>query len=340
MAGEATYSELREFEQLILQNKQWAILANQLSTSKVKPKDIDETEAEASFGVHAMKMRLIADSADSLPDKKFSKGLLVTMNAFKIAGVAAILLLIFGYLYIKEEFNRSLATPTLNEVVSKKGSRSSVKLPDGSFVSLNADSKLSYASDFAGATREVFLVGEAFFDVVKDPARPFIIHTDKIDVRVLGTAFNVKAYPQDDVIETSLIRGRVEVTSKDRPLEKVILNPNEKLVFRKDQTASTSFNSSVPKIQLNNITTVKDSLLAETAWLSDKIVFTNEPLNNIAKMLERHFNVEIEIKDVDVQGYAYTGIFEREPLSKILELMSISQKFNYEINGNKITISK
>jgi hypothetical protein len=132
----------------------------------------------------------------------------------------------------------------------------------------------------------------------------------------------------------------VEVTSRDRPLEKVILNPNEKLVFRKDQTVNTSSHSSTPKIQLNNIVQVKDSLIAETAWLSNKIVFTNEPLANIAEMLERHFDVEVEIKDVDVEGYSYTGIFEREPLSKILELMSISQKFNYEMKGNKVIISK
>jgi ferric-dicitrate binding protein FerR (iron transport regulator) len=340
MAGEATCAELKEFEQLILKDKQWENLAKQLNKEEGDQKDFDQTEAEASFGVHAMKMRLLADSADEPSKETPVKGLLVKMSTLKIAGAAAIFILIAGSLFIKSELQQKVSAPTLNEVVSRKGSRSSVKLPDGSSVSLNADSKLSYTSDFAGATREVSLVGEAFFDVIKDSTRPFIIHTDKLDIRVLGTAFNVKAYPHDDVIETALIHGMVEVTSRDRPLEKVILNPNEKLVFRKDQTVNTSSHSSTPKIQLNNIVQVKDSLIAETAWLSNKIVFTNEPLANIAEMLERHFDVEVEIKDVDVEGYSYTGIFEREPLSKILELMSISQKFNYEMKGNKVIISK
>jgi ferric-dicitrate binding protein FerR (iron transport regulator) len=227
-----------------------------------------------------------------------------------------------------------------NEIVSRKGSRSNIKLPDGSQVWLNADSKLSYNTDFHKGNREVSLIGEAYFDVVKDAERPFIIHTDKIDIRVLGTAFNVKSYPQDDVIETALIHGKIEVTYKDRPAEKVILMPNEKLIIRKDQQTNTASNNTVPKIQLSSLVPIQDSLLPETAWLSDKLVFTNETLGNIAEMLERRFDVEVDFLDNEVQHFTYTGIFEHEPLAKILELMSLSQKFDYVVEKERVSIKK
>ena len=117
-----------------------------------------------------------------------------------------------------------------NEIATLPGTHSKTILPDGSTVWLNAGSKLTYNKNFNTATREVELSGEAYFDVKKDEHHPFIIHTSAMHIKVLGTAFNVKSYPGDKSSETSLIRGSIEVTMNNRPQEKIILHPSEKLV--------------------------------------------------------------------------------------------------------------
>lgn len=343
MAGEATVEELNELIELLNGNSDLARFASFLNQPNKKENTADMTEAEASYGLHAMKIRLKEEQEEQFP----ATGATAVQTAKKnrnygrVAMMVAILGCVFLGLWMFESRSGSKKTQQpKNEVVSRKGSRSSIKLPDGSQVWLNADSKLSYSADFSEGNREVSLIGEAYFDVVKDPRRPFIIHTDKIDIKVLGTAFNVKSYPQDDVIETALIHGKIEITYRDRPTEKVILMPNEKLIIRKDQQTNSASSNSVPKIQLSSLVPIQDSLLPETAWLSDKLVFTNETLANIAEMLERRFDVQVVFMDNEVQHFTYTGIFENEPLEKILELMSLSQKFNYAVEKEKVILRK
>jgi transmembrane sensor len=122
-------------------------------------------------------------------------------------------------------------------VGTKKGSKSHIVLPDGTNVWLNADSKIIYPGNFQGETREVSLVGEAFFDVVKNVNKPFIIHTGTMDVKVLGTAFNVRSYPGEMTTEASLLRGLIEVTLNGTEKKKILLKPNEKLtVLNSDES--------------------------------------------------------------------------------------------------------
>lgn len=256
--------------------------------------------------------------------------------------MAAMLLVAAGIFYLFNSRSAQTGQPANNEVATKKGSTSYVKLPDGTQVWLNTDSKLTYAGDFTGAMREVMLTGEAYFDVVKDSSRPFIIHTDKINIRVLGTAFNVKNYAADDMVETALIHGRIEVTFNDRPSEKIILKPNEKLVVRKDQ-ASMKIVPGIqagPKVTLNNISLAHDSLVVETAWMQNKLAFTDESLLNISRMLERRFDVTFSFKNEEVKTYSYTGVYTNESLEKILELLSVSQKFTYSIKTQQVVIDK
>ena len=125
----------------------------------------------------------------------------------------------------------------VNEINTAEGSRTHLTLPDGTKVWLNAGSHLSYGKTYNAATREVNLTGEAFFDVARNSQKPFLIHTARIDIQVLGTSFNVKSYPTDRTTEATLIRGSIEVSIKDRPSEKIILRPNEKLVIANDDSS-------------------------------------------------------------------------------------------------------
>ena len=123
-----------------------------------------------------------------------------------------------------------------NEVVAKRGTKTKIILPDGSQVWLNSDSKLSYGERFNDTIREVSLEGEAYFDVIKDKNRPFIVMTNALNIRVLGTAFNIKSYAQDATIETTLIRGMIEVRKNNEPAtKKIVLTPNEKLIYNKTE---------------------------------------------------------------------------------------------------------
>ncbi|MEI9806510.1 MAG: FecR domain-containing protein [Bacteroidota bacterium] len=127
-----------------------------------------------------------------------------------MAAASLLFLATAGWLWLNNGFSKA-AEPKQEAIEAKKGSRSRSLLPDGTTVWLNAGSKLYYDGDFTGATREVRLEGEAFFDVVKQPDRPFVVHTSGIDIKVLGTAFNVKSYPEDKTVETTLYRGIVRV---------------------------------------------------------------------------------------------------------------------------------
>ena len=152
--------------------------------------------------------------------------------------VASVLIVVFGgWLWFGNQ--SSDAKGQKQEIIeAQNGSRSRSVLPDGSTVWLNAGSKLYYENDFTGATREVRLEGEAFFDVVKKTDRPFIVHTSGIDIKVLGTAFNVKSYPEDKTVETTLYRGSVKVFRHEESETGAIhLKPNEKLILSKEAAA-------------------------------------------------------------------------------------------------------
>lgn len=339
LAGEASLQELQELDDLVMSNTAWAELYQKVFLGNATVTNDEQDEADASFALHVMKMQLYKqdEGLQSVPEYQPNEASKRVWIPWAMS-VAAILMLYIGYNLLLEPASLDIQKQAVNEVVSRKASRSTIKLPDGTRVWLNADSKLAYATDFTGKTREVTLTGEAYFDVMKDSSRPFIIHTDKINIRVLGTAFNVKSYPQDEIIETALIHGKIEVTYVDRPSEKVIMQPNEKLTIRKNQGTGAGNNSAQPKIQLANMAPPKDSLVAETAWMENKLAFSNESLEGIARSLERQFDVTIDFKSEEPKQYTYTGLFEHEGIEKILRMLSLSQPFRYTVNGTHITI--
>jgi ferric-dicitrate binding protein FerR (iron transport regulator) len=254
--------------------------------------------------------------------------------------IAAVLVLVIGVTialkYLSRHNSDAVAT---NEISTKKGSTSQVTLPDGTKVWLNSDSKISYPKDFDGKLREVSLVGEAYFDVIHNDKKPFIIHAGTMNITDLGTAFDVKYYPTDETVETSLIRGKIEVTFTDKA-DKYILHPNDKLVIRNNQAQITNGGTTAPKIEIDNVSRTPDSVVYEIAWMQSKLAFNNETLENIANSLERRFDVTIQFKDEEVKSYTYTSIYEDESLDKILEYLSLSKYFSYTRNGKIITIGK
>jgi len=343
LAGEASREEIRQLDDFTASNPEWLAIYNELTDKQELSTPEDDLKAEQAFALHSLKMQLYNESSNTIINnsnistpsyKRFPR-----LRGKILIAATTILLIITGlgtYKYVLQDVKPA----QLSVVSTKRGSRTNVTLPDGTTVWVNSQSKLQYSDNFKGKTREVWLSGEAFFDVKKDPDHPFIIHTNKINIKVLGTAFNVKSYPEDPTIETSLIRGRIEVNFTDRPQETIILRPNEKLTVSKDQSQfEKSSGKKDSKIKLENLNPVnKEKLFVETAWLSNRIAFTDTRLADICSTLQRRFNVEIDFENKELMDYRFTGIFEEENLDQILNVMKLSKPFNHTTYGKKITL--
>lgn len=348
LSGDATESQLAEISTMLKINPSLQFLYDQMIEPVYCEKDA-ASKADQAYASHYVKMQL-AGMFDSANDQNFEteveKPTGFTNRKLAFIGIAAGIFTIFFINYSLRLDKSVIKQPNntfVNEVVTKRGSKSSIKLPDGTIVRLNTDSRLTYLNFTAGKNREVTLIGEAYFDVAHDSSRPFIIHTGKINIKVLGTSFNVRNYPQDKELETSLIKGKIEVSLESRPEDIITLKPTEKLIIAKEQdelaTATKVKNSIDNKVVLTSITYLRaDSLVAETSWLNDKMVFVNQPLNKIAIELERKYAITISFKDEKVKKYRYTGVFENVSLEKVFQLIKYSKNINYKIDDKKIVI--
>ncbi len=264
------------------------------------------------------------------------------------------ILLIAGWWRFSENKQQPIPQPAVktveipNEIVTKNASKTKIILPDGSTVWLNADSKLWYYKSFGNVQREVYLTGEAFFDVAKNAAKPFIIHTKLIDVRVLGTLFNVRSYPNDKTVETSLVRGLVQVTLHSRPDEKYFLKPNEKLVVLNVPDSVNAQKNIQPVLKnlddnlvaIKNLTPLQqdDSLKIETAWTKNRLCFIDESFDEVAHQLERWYDVQFVFKNDRYKNIRLNGSFVNETLTQALDALKFSTNFHYEIKDKTVTI--
>jgi transmembrane sensor len=262
-----------------------------------------------------------------------------------IASSTLIILLTSGWLF----FIRPLAGSDKDVLVAKNGSRTRSLLPDGTTVWLNAGSKLFIQNDFSGPTREVRLEGEAFFDVAKNAQRPFIVHASGIDIKVVGTAFNVKAYPQDKTVETTLLRGLVQVFDRQYPARKPIeLKPNEKLVLgSKAASYSAEVSESnkpaviqaLPRFTITRIDSTKEeNERFETAWVYSRLEFRGDSFEDLALKMQRWYNVSIIFTDEKVKQLSFNGSFEKETVEQAFEALKEANSFTYQINKYEISV--
>ena len=354
LSGEASVEELKQLELLIQQHPEWQYSIQNLEDLWKHQPSRDFMHEEDAYLLHLHRMNELnisfGDAETTIPEIGIEKR---PMKWYWIA--AAILIVAAGLFAIsnlsKNTGSKELVNAQLNEVSTRPGSKSMVKLPDGSTVWLNAGSKITYDKEFGKEIREVSLIGEGFFDVTKNKDKPFIIHTSSINIKVLGTAFNVKAYPEDKQTETSLIRGSIEVTIKNRPNDKIILSPNEKLIVENNkvlQKEKTKIDlgtvASVPVAPMVSINKLKyspvDSTVAETQWINNKLVFRDETFADLAIRMERWYDISIEINDPVLKQARLNGIFESETIIQALEALKISIPFQYEKTGTKIIIHR
>jgi len=260
-----------------------------------------------------------------------------------IAGIAASLAGFSFFIYHWTPKHSTPAAVAHNSISTKCGSKSKIQLPDGSQVWLNSDSRLIYSETFSGDAREVQLCGEAYFDVAKDPLHPFVIHTNTIDVRVLGTTLNVRSYSNEKNTEAVLIHGSVEVILHSDPEKKIILRPNDKLVVPNANLAATkTVKPDADSGRTMNLGKVhfmaRDSSAVEVLWVKNKLAFDKETLESVALKMERWFNVRVAITDDSLKQMEFSGVFEEEALPQVMEALRLTGNFHYTIHRRVVTI--
>lgn len=262
--------------------------------------------------------------------------------------VAAVL--VAGFLLIQYWLSPA-STGSVKAFETAYGERKNVQLPDGTTVSLNAGSRVHIDADFGLKVRNVYLEGEAFFDVKHNKEIPFIVHTNTMAVRALGTAFDVKAYSEETTTETSLIRGLVEVTLKQNDNQVVLLHPNQKITWvtrnkQQKEPADVEKEKQVTALAEpipHAITPTDHGEIKEVAWCENKLIFEDDTLGDIAVQLERWYGIPIIFENEDLKSYRFTAAFEKEDLSTVLAFLKESRYFNFRIEGGdtqKIFLSK
>lgn len=209
-----------------------------------------------------------------------------------------------------------------NTLIVPKGTSFHLILCDGTRVWLNADSKITYPVTFTGNTREVYLEGEAFFDVKRNEQAPFTVNADQLNVRVLGTKFNVNTFADNGFASTALVEGSVEVSGKAGTLQRLI--PGQVAMI-----------DSIGKIQV-----VDMELKPYTAWLDDMFCFRNAPLSEILKQVERYYNVKV-VYNADYREEYYTGdIYRNKPLQTLLDVLEMTIPVKFELLDQVIYIKR
>lgn len=310
-AGDSTPEEDRVIENWIKQSQENQSLFNDLN-------DIwhgASSENEEEFDVDQA-IRNFIQRTRSIHEKKNQR--FNIKNVLRYAAISILILAIpFTYWIAKNSGSLNETYTTIN---CAYGDKTSILLPDSSQVWLNSGSKITFNNNFKNGSRQLFLEGEGYFSVKKDPENPFVVNTSLINVKVLGTEFNLKAYSDEKSVAVTLVNGSLQVSNREST---EMITPGQKALYDKKSHSLT----------VNNLS----DLAPETEWMNGRLVFRNASLEDLERQLERWFDVEIEFSDELVKTRRFSGTLERESILEVISYFGISQYVDYKIKGNVIT---
>jgi transmembrane sensor len=242
------------------------------------------------------------------------------------------------------------AASTYSEIKAPFGTRSEIKLSDGTQVILNAGSVIKYGSDFNLNNRELILDGEAYFKVAKNTDLPLIVNAGGINIKATGTEFNVKAYQDEGLIETTLIEGKVEITQNNgtnKVIKLLELTPNQKAIYIKesDRIAIEKIKEIEP-LAVKPAKTSSDKLLVSpkvdvdqvTAWTQNKLIIRGENLENLCVKLQRKYNVTFIFGNEEIKKYRFSGVLLDETLEQVLKVIKLTAPIDYVLDGKVVLI--
>lgn len=255
--------------------------------------------------------------------KRFGKSLLKYAAVFLILLTGSLALFFVKYSE-KDPIKNNLAEmPSYIFKENSAGQKTKIFLPDGSYAYLNSSSNMKYLAGFDSLERRIFIEGEAFFEVAKDPTKPFIVVSNGIETVALGTSFNVNAFDENQV-KISLVEGSVKIYPTDNESMSSILSPGNELIVN-------------PETQ----TFLEQAFDLEEAigWKEGKLVFNHASLNEVVEKLERWYGVDIQVKGKIPTKWIVTTVYENQSLKNILTDLQYSKKFAYEIDKSNVTIT-
>lgn len=214
----------------------------------------------------------------------------------------------------------------LHTIYTNKGVKGEVALPDGSKVALNSDTKIIFPDKFSGSTREVYVSGEAYFNVVTNPDTPMIVSTNRnFLVKVYGTEFNLRSYENEHNAKTTLFKGKIDLLTKGSTGEKLlaVLKPSE-LFELKDKERPVHI--------------LKADTLKQGAWRHGNLLFDLTPMDQVIRDLERWHGAEFTVKDPSIYHLKFSASFKQESLVQILEIIKFCSNVDYTLDENKVTL--
>ena len=239
---------------------------------------------------------------------------------------------------------------TSTTVQVKMGSQSTVDLPDGTQVWLNGGSRIPYNSEYGEQNREVQLTGEGYFEVVTNPEKPFVVKTGGLSIKAYGTTFNVKAYPEDGTITTTLVKGKVAIEGKDEndKMFSLEMKPNENVTYKidrnikKEQLPIKSRDVSPSDNRIPDPVAIENNIKPElyTSWKEDLWVIEKQKLGNLSKDFERRYNVCFVFSSNKVMDYHFSGTIQRETIEQVMKILRRTIPLKYSFDKNLITIDE
>ncbi len=280
-------------------------------------KDMDDRDGSAMLGRIYHKMK-----KDEIKKLSGKKGMARILNV--VSKVAAVLFIpLITYVWIVKGVDLPMTAKTAYlEIYAPLGTRSMFHLPDGSTGWLNGGSDLRFPAVFKGKSREVILKGEAYFDVVTDSKKPFVVKGEHIEVIAYGTSFNVQDYPEDLETRVTLLSGKISLVDRidGKVLNLADLNPNQMGLYYQDKRLVRIETVDVEKV---------------TAWTEGKLAFRDESFTEVVRKINRWYNVELVIMDKALKSYSYQATFMDETLDEVLKLLHHSAPIEFRDLGRE-----
>jgi ferric-dicitrate binding protein FerR (iron transport regulator) len=276
----------------------------------------------------------------------------------RLLKIAAIVLITFALGAVTGKFYFNNKVPSNDKeyyiVEAPRGAKSFLTLADGTKIWLNAGSKISYYRNYNKEDRNVFLEGEAFFEVAKNELIPFYVYSSGIIVKAIGTAFNVKAYPEEGIVETTLVEGSITVESlgKTGVKEQTLMRPNQKASFYKatkdmvieNQKEEGESLKRIPipipiKAKIERIELKKEiDTELYTSWKDKRWFFEKQRLEDFAIILERSYDIKVIFKDDELKNYRLTGSLQEENLEQVLQAIQFTIPMDFNVHHNEVTL--
>lgn len=344
LTGKITLSEQEELQKLLI-NEQNKIIFEELKQSWIASGNFsdDNLHSRQEIKWEELKQSLQPENeAESVIKKSFLR-ILRTAAIW----VALVSLGSFATWFMLKEKSSSL-NPYCT-IQTPLGSKMRMELQDGTVVWLNAGSSLKYPVNFSDKQRDVYLSGEAFFNVASNKEWPFVVHTNELNVKAVGTSFNVKAYPNEKSVTTTLVEGIVKLENIEKKFS-YTLKPKQELVFLKgdsksepdkeDVKSSDMLNQEKTTISQVENAVIKDEVNTEAtvSWKDKRWIIQGETVDKLAVMLERRYNIKINILSDELGSFKFSGTIENETIEQVMDYLRYTVPVKYTLNKGYIDL--